>query len=152
MSYHHSSSTSLPAPCLVDEGTVINKKDMLRILQHLGRVRYCHMQGQTLLKQGEGYVIEVFSDPHQATLVANRSLHINVNSFDYLEMGQLSGQQSFFDLIQDGWHLRLIPLSNPLQERTLPDINDAALEAMLTEALSARWDACLDDDANDFSS
>ncbi|NEQ49073.1 MAG: hypothetical protein F6K11_02920 [Leptolyngbya sp. SIO3F4] len=151
MSYQPSTK-SLPAPCLVDTGTVINKKDMVRILQHLGRVRYVHKQAEQLLREGEGYVVEVFSDPQQSTLVANRSLYLNVTSFDYMEMGQLDDKQAYFDLIQDSRTLRILPLSNPLTERNTCNINDATLEAMLAEALTARWDACLDDDSNNFTS
>ena len=149
MSYQPSTA-SLPAPCLVDIGTVINKKDMVRILQHLGRVRYIHCQEEQILREGEGYVVEVFSDPQQATLVANSSLYLNVTSFDYLEMGQLADNQPCFDLIQDNRCLRILPLSNPLTERNSCNLNDATLEAMLAEALTARWDACLDDDSNNF--
>lgn len=151
MSYQPS-TTSLPAPCLVDIGTVINKKDMLRILQHLGRVRYVHNQEKQVLREGEGYIIEVFSDPQQATLIANSSLYLNVTSFDYMEMGQLDDSQPYFDLIQDNRCLRLLPMSNPLIERNSCNINDATLEAMLAEALTARWDACLDDENNNFPS
>ncbi|MEM1242091.1 MAG: hypothetical protein AAGI45_19840 [Cyanobacteria bacterium P01_H01_bin.26] len=151
MSYQPSTN-SLPAPCLIDAGIVVNKKDMMRILQHLGRVRYVHNQEEQVLKEGEGYVVEVFSDAQQATLVANSSLYLNVTSFDYMEMGQLPDQQPFFDLIQDNRRLRIMPLSNPLTERNTCSINDATLEAILAEALTARWDACLDDDNNNFSS
>ncbi|MDV3347693.1 hypothetical protein SPB21_25555 [Leptothoe sp. ISB3NOV94-8A] len=151
MSYQPS-TTSLPAPCLVDVGIVVNPKDMVRILQHLGRVRYIHQQEEQVLREGEGYVVEVFSDPQQATLVANRSLYLNVASFDYLEMGQLADNQPYFDLIQDNRCLRILPQSNPLTEQNSCNINDATLEAMLAEALTARWDACLDDDSNNFTS
>lgn len=151
MSYKPS-TTPLPAPCLVDTGTVINKKDMARILQHLGRVQYVHFQEETVLQEGEGYVVEVFSDPQQATIVANSSLYLNVTSFDYMEMGQSDNKQPCFDLIQDNRRLRILPLSNPLTERNSCGINDATLEAMLVETLTARWDACLDDESNNFPS
>ncbi|MEO0868458.1 MAG: hypothetical protein AAFY17_08410, partial [Cyanobacteria bacterium J06642_11] len=82
---------------------------MVRILKHLGRVQYVHTQEEQVLKTGEGYVVEVFSDPQQATLVANSSLYLNVTSFDYMEMGQLADKQSYFDLIQDNRCLRILP-------------------------------------------
>lgn len=145
MSYPHSSDVPLPAPCLVDQGVIVSKADMLRLLRGLGRVRYIHEQDEHTTSQGEGYVVETFSDPQQATLVANCSLYINVYSFDYLEMG-LSEQAPYFDLVQVHRRLRLIPLSNPLQDQASRHFNAAALEAMVTEALSASWDACLDDD------
>jgi hypothetical protein len=148
MNHHSSGYVSLPAPCLIDEGTIVNKLDMLRLLNDLGRVHYTHEQDNRITAQGEGYVVEVFSEPQQATLVANRSLYLNVHSFDYLKIGQLPNQESYFDLVQDTRCLRLVPLSNPLQEQTNRNLNAAALEAMVTEALSASWDACLDDDNN----
>lgn len=151
MSYQPS-TTSLPAPCLVDTGTIINKKDMVRILHHLGRVRYIHSHEEQILREGEGYVVEVFSDPQQSTLVANSSLYLNVASFDYMEMGQLDNNQAYFDLIQEHCRLRILPSSNPLTEHNTCSISDATLEAMLAEALTARWDACLDDDGNNFTS
>ncbi|MEA5462109.1 hypothetical protein [Leptothoe sp. PORK10 BA2] len=149
MSYKPSRN-SLPAPCLVDTGTIINKKDMVRILQHVGRVRYIHFQEEQVLKQGEGYVVEVFNDPQQSTIVANSSLYLNVTSFDYMEMDQTDSNQPCFDLVQDNRRLRILPLSNPLTERSSCGLNDATLEAMLVETLTARWDACLDDESNHF--
>lgn len=149
---HQPSRASLPAPCLVDTGIVINKIDMVRVLQHLGRVRYVHTQEEQVLREGQGYIVEVFSDPQQATLVANSTLYLNVNSFDYMEMGQLDDAHPWFDLIQDNRCLRILPQTNPLTERNSCSITDATLEAMLADALTARLDACLDDDGNSFTS
>ncbi|MDJ0707945.1 MAG: hypothetical protein QNJ46_32115 [Leptolyngbyaceae cyanobacterium MO_188.B28] len=148
MNYQHVGDTKLPAPCLVDAGVVVNKVDMHRLLNDLGRVRYIHEQDGGVVSEGEGYVLEVFADPHQSTLVANHTLYLNVHSFDYLELSASSEQQACLDLVQDNRRLRLIPLSNPLQEQTTRSLNAAALEAMVAEALSASWDVCLDDDGN----
>ena len=148
MNYQHVGDTKLPAPCLVDAGVVVNKVDMHRLLNDLGRVRYIHEQDGQVVKEGEGYVLEVFADPQQSTLVANHTLYLNVHSFDYLELSSSSEQETYFDLVQDNRRLRLIPLSNPLQEQTTRSLNAAALEAMVAEALSASWDVCLDDDSN----
>jgi len=137
---------SFPAPCLVDTGVVVNKADMMRLLRDLGQVRYCYSQDGHFIREGQGYVLDVFADGQQSTLVANCTLYLNVQSFDYLEMGDLNDSQTYFDLVQDNRCLRLIPLSNPLQEQTRENFNAATLEAMLTEALSASWDACLDDE------
>lgn len=148
MNHECHGNLGLPAPCLVDAGTVVNKSDMLRLLQDLGQVRYTHTQDDRVISEGEGYVMEVFAEPKQSTLVANRTLYLNVLSFDYLEMGQLDSNQSHFDLVQDSWRLRLVPLSDPLQDQTSRNLNVAAFEAMVAEALSASWDACLDDEGN----
>jgi hypothetical protein len=146
MSYDHSGNTKLPAPCIVDTGIIVNKQDMLRLLADLNRVRYRYTQEQALLAEDEGYVLEVFSDPQRSTLVANHTLYINVCSFDYLKLNRLPDQQPCFDLIQDGQQLRIMPLSNPLQEQKNRSLNAAALEAVVAEVLSASWDVRIDDD------
>lgn len=139
-------SKQLPAPCIVDTGTIVDKQDMQRLLADLNRVRYIHTQDGVMTSQGEGYVLEVFADPKRSTLVANHTLYLNVQSFDYLELGQSDTQEPWFDLIQDGRQLRLIPQSNPLQEQHNRNLNVAALEAVVAEVLSASWDVQIDDE------
>jgi hypothetical protein len=136
----------LPAPCLIDQGVVVNKRDMQRLLMDLTRVRYEHSQDGAIISAGEGCILEVFSDPQQSTLIANRSLYLNVLSFDYLEMGRSPEQETWFDLFQDGRLLRLIPLTNPLNEQYDRRLNAVALEAMVAEVLSANWDVQIDDE------
>ncbi|MEB3337285.1 MAG: hypothetical protein VKJ46_07490 [Leptolyngbyaceae bacterium] len=138
----------LPAPCIIDTGIVINKQDMERLLTDLGRVRYIHKRDGYPVKESEGFVLEVFADPQRATLVANHTLYLNVYSFDYLELKQSANQEVCFDLIQDSLQLRLIPLSNPLQEQTTRSFNAAALEAVVAEVLSANWDMQIDEEDN----
>lgn len=146
MSYNQSSH-SLPAPCIIDFGTLVNKDDIRRLLNDLSRVRYIHTFDGKLQSEGEGWIVEVFTDPHQATLVANHKLYLNVNSFDYLKIHQTPDQDTYFDLVQDNRQLRLIPLSNCLQDYNENQKLDAdTLEAMVTQVLSARWDVQLDDD------
>ncbi|WP_027269178.1 hypothetical protein [Leptolyngbya sp. PCC 6406] len=148
MSYDPAAFSRLPAPCLVDTGIVVNKADMLRLLNDLGKVDYQDIREGTVASWGTGYVMDVFADPSQSTLVANQSLYLNVHSFDYLELERLSDQKSCFNLVQDSRRLRLIPLTTPLQEQATRNLNAAALEAMVAEALCASWDACLDDDGS----
>jgi hypothetical protein len=136
----------LPAPCIIDTGTVVNKQDMQRLLVDLTRVRYIHLQDGIAVSEGEGCIVEVFADPQRSTLIANHALYINVCSFDYLKLGQSPEHESWFDLIQDDRQLRLIPLSNPLQEHHTRNLDTAALEAMVAEVLSASWDAQIDDE------
>ena len=138
----------LPAPCIIDTGIIVNKQDMQRLLSDLSRVRYIYTQDGSLISEGEGCVLEVFSDPQQSTLVANHALYLNVLSFDYLELKQSVEQEPCFDLMQDTRQLRLIPLSNPLQEQTTRTLNAAALEAVVAEVLSANWDVQIDDEEN----
>ena len=140
-----------PAPCIVDTGIVLNKQDMQRLLADLDRVRYIHLQDGVAVSEGEGCILEVFADPQRSTLIANHAIYLNVYSFDYLELKQSPTQESYFDLIQDDRKLRLIPLSNPLQEQITHSLNAAALEAVVAEVLSASWDVQIDDEGQ-FSS
>ena len=139
-----SSPNPLPAPCIVDKGIIIHKDDMQRLLNDLRQVRYFHLQDDRVVAAGEGLVMDVFSDPTLSTLVANNTLYLNVSSFDYLELSQSSEALSQFDLVQDNRRLRLVPLSNPLQEAECRSLKVAALEAMMNEVLSASWDVRLD--------
>ncbi|BAS59139.1 MULTISPECIES: hypothetical protein [Leptolyngbya] len=137
----------IPAPCIIDDGTIVDKQDMQRVLTDLNRVRYIHIQDGKTRSEGEGCVLEVFADPHRATMVANHALYLNVHSFDYLQLSKLEAD-SYFDLIQDDRQLRLIPLSNPMQEQSNRGINVAELEAMVAEVLSASLDVQIDDEEN----
>lgn len=143
---HDQLNNRVAAPCIIDRGIVANKRDIQRLLFDLGRVRYLHIQDGEIYSEGEGYVLEVFANPHRSTLIANHALYLNVLSFDYLELQQSAVEGAYFDLIQDGRLLRLIPLSNPLQEQVARNLNAAALDAVVDQVLSGNWDFQLDDD------
>jgi hypothetical protein len=143
---HHQPSHQLPAPCIIDTGTIVNKQDIGRLLTDLGRVRYIHTLDGKLQNEGEGCVLEVIADPNRSTIIANRALYLNVQSFDYLQLNQSPEQETYFDLIQDNRQLRLIPLSNPYQEQSNQQLNADALEAMVAQVLSAKWDVQIDDE------
>lgn len=145
---NHHSDTKLPAPCIIHTGIVVNKIDMRRLLTDLGRVRYLHLQEGKIQGEGEGDVVEVIANPTQSTIVANQALYLNVYSFDYVELQQSPQQETYFDLVQDNRCLRLIPLSTPMQERASRNLNDTALEVMMDQVFSARWDAESDEDGN----
>ncbi|WP_373526873.1 hypothetical protein [Nostoc sp.] len=146
---HHLPDTRIPAPCIINTGIIVNKLDIRRLLTDLGRVHYIYTQEDKVLSEGEGDVMEVFANPQRSTLVANHALYLNLCSFDYLELKQSSQQETYFDLMQEGVCLRLIPCSTPLQERRERNFNVSAIEAMMEQVLSARWDAEIDDDCSD---
>jgi|SRR5579883_2663742 hypothetical protein len=142
----HLPDTKMPAPCIINTGVIVNKLDMRRLLSDLGRVHYIYTQEGILQSEGEGDVLEVFANPQRSTLVANHTLYLNVHSFDYLELKQSPQKQTYFDLMQEGMCLRLIPLSTPLQERQGRSLNVSALEVMMEQVLRAQLDAEIDDD------
>lgn len=145
---HEQLPTQFPAPCIIDTGIIVNKLDMRRLLTDLRRVRYLHIQDGNLHREAEGYVLEVFADPRRATVVVNHALYLNVYSFDYLELQLSPQQESYFDLVQENRRLRLIPLSNPLQDGGSDNLNDADLEAVVDQVLSAKWDLNIDEDCD----
>lgn len=135
----------LPAPCIVDTGVVVNKEDMLRLLDDLEQVQYIYTLDGNVKSEGKGWLLEVFTDNCQATIVTNQSLYINVSSFDYLRLSK-EDEQAIIDLVQENCRLRLLPLSSPNYITELGDeIDVAKLEAMVTQVLSAKWDVQLDD-------
>ncbi len=144
---NHNSSSHLPAPCIVDNGLVVHKVDMLRLLKGLRHVRYIHRQDNEITSTGIGCVVEAFSDPNQATLVANHNIYLNVHSFDYIEL-LTHKDETTFALVQDNRCLCLTPIVKAANRYAARDIDAAALEAIVTEALSASWDASIDDDRN----
>ncbi len=146
MSKHHGME-SLPAPCIVDEGIVINQDDIKRLLADLCHVNYVHTIDGEVSSEGQGFIQEIFNDSNQSTLIANRKIYINLQSFDYLCLSKNTEEQACFDLIQDNRQLRLIPISRATQPQTVPKNLDAeAIEAMVTEVLSAHLDVQLDDE------
>jgi hypothetical protein len=132
-------------PCIIDRGIVPNKHDIQRLLADLDRVRYFYLHSGALVSQGEGYVQEVFADPQRATLAANRTLYLNVLSFDYLELQQSVDGEPYFDLVRGDMALRLVPLSNPLDEPINRSL-DAADLAVIADVPSASWDTQNDDE------
>jgi hypothetical protein len=146
---HHLPDTKIPAPCIINTGLIVNKLDIRRLLGDLGRVRYVYTQEGKLQSEGEGDVMEVFANPQRSTLVANNALYLNVYSFDYLELKQSQDKETYFDLMQEGTCLRLIPMTTPSQERKDRSLNVSTIEAMMEQVLSARWDAEIDDDNPD---
>lgn len=139
----------LPAPCVVESGILANKEDIKRLINDLTHVRYIHSLDGIVQNQGKGWILEVFHDPSQATIVVNNSLYINIQSFDYLQITQISPHETYFDLIQDNRQLRLIPLvptNQDQEQQPSKNLSFDSLESMLHDVLSAKWDVHLDDD------
>jgi hypothetical protein len=115
------------APCIVDRGIILHPRDMACLLEDLGPVRYRFRDGDQTLAEGEGYIFEVFADPHRATVVANRSLFLNLSSFDWLELwGDRDGSR--LDLVQEARRLELTPLAATAGQEGW---EDTALQAMM---------------------
>lgn len=143
---HHQNYEQLPAPCIIESGMLVNKDDIKRLLNDLTQVQYRHTIDGIIQNRGQGWILEVFNHPTQATVVVNNSLYVNVQSFDYLKITQVSPQETHFDLVQDNRILKLIPLVTTSQEQENKSLGFESLEEMLGEVFSAKWDVQLDED------
>lgn len=103
-------------PCIVDEGIIANRRDMVRVLRDLGHVRYADLVGDEVRASGEGVISHVFSHEAAATIVANKRLYLNVNGFDFLRLARVGEDGAAFDLVCEERTLRIEPLSDPLRD------------------------------------
>ncbi len=143
----HQGMKFLPAPCIVDQGILINHDDIKRLLADVCHVHYVHTMDGQVTSEGKGFIQEIFNDCNQSTLIANQRIYLNINSFDYLQLSRSTEDESCFDLIQDNRQLRLIPIARKNQAQVISkDIDAETIEAMVTEVLSARLDVQLDDE------
>ncbi len=98
--------------CLVNYGTVYSKRDMIRILRDLDQVEYSDFIDDTAVAQGEGYVVEVYANSYDSTIVFNHRLHINVNGFDFLKIATSSDKT--VELVSGHRIIKLKSLTNIL--------------------------------------
>lgn len=134
--------------CIVDEGVLVQRKDMVRILRDLGQVRYQEWRNDQLRRQGEGIIVHVTASDRAATVILNKRLYLNVNAFDYLQLGCDEAGGAWVDLVSDGLTLRLIPLTDPMESPVLAGhepvgIQRGALDRLFGESFAEVY---LDDD------
>ncbi|NJN60970.1 MAG: hypothetical protein HC795_05050 [Coleofasciculaceae cyanobacterium RL_1_1] len=140
----------MPAPCIINVGTIVHKSDMLRVLSRLNHVSYTHMCKGERRSQGTATLVEVVNDPQHATLLADRLLHLNISSFDYLELLQGSDdQQTQFVLVRGDEQLRLESVNHPIDNEIAAfdqhkTFGDSSLEFALAHIIAAKLDAHLD--------
>lgn len=138
--------------CIVDEGLLVNRKDMVRILRDLGPVRYQDLVNGAIAHQGEGVIMNVVANDQNATVILNKRLYLNVNGFDYLSLGSDEAGGALVDLVAERRTLRLIPTSDPMQDHTQGVLVEAS--ASPREALDRIFgdtfaEVYLDDDADE---
>jgi hypothetical protein len=85
MAKHDEQSEAL-VPCLIDRGVIFKKKDIIRLLQGLDHIEYTEMLNGSPIHSRQGFIVEIFEDPAEASLFFNRRIHINVNSFEYIKV------------------------------------------------------------------
>ncbi len=145
----HPSPFRVPAPFIINVGTIVNKSDMLRVLSRLSHVSYTHVCHGESRSQGTATLVEVVNDPQHATLLADRLLHLNISSFDYLELIQGNDNQTQFVLVRGDEQLRLESVEHLIDEDIAAfdrrkTFGDSSLEFALAHIIAAKLDAHLD--------
>ncbi|NQY78896.1 MAG: hypothetical protein HRT47_01135 [Candidatus Caenarcaniphilales bacterium] len=104
-------------PCIVGKGLVTAKRDMIRVLKGYDHVKFIdEIDGQVMIED-EAYVVEVFVSDSEGTLVFNRRIHINVNSFDYLRI--IENQPGTVELVDGHRVLKLYAITDPFDNKDI---------------------------------
>jgi hypothetical protein len=108
-------------PCIIDRGVIFNKKDMMRVLQGLDQVEYTEIIDEKPAVKREGFIVEIFEDPNEATIFLNRRIYINVNSFEYIKISYDPTEEALkekrtysIELFMPNRKVVLRPLTDPI--------------------------------------
>lgn len=141
-------------PCIVDEGIIMNRQDMVRVLRDLSRVRYVDRRDEEVRSTGVGTVIHVHAHERAATMVVNRRLYLNVSGFDFLRLSRTADACARLELVNASRVLQLEPLWEtefpaPAAEATLAIPAEAWADCAWPLALEEE-DSSLGEDDNRF--
>lgn len=103
------------APCFIDEGTIYQKKDMLRALETLENLKYDYIVDGTTVKSGKGVLLKVFASRNSATIIINSCVFVNVLSFDYLNFCATDGGSTIVELMGHSHVLKLEAIDETLK-------------------------------------
>ncbi len=95
------------APCIINEGTIYHKKDMLRALETFEGLDYNYIVDGKTISSGSGELVKVFASKNSATMIVNDCVFINVQSFNYLNFRELDNAETEIELIADSRSLKL---------------------------------------------
>ncbi len=102
-------------PCIVGSGVVTSKKDMMRVLRGFDHVKYVDCIDEKIQSEDEAFVVEVFCNDLESTIVFNRRIHINVENFEYLRMVQ--SLPGVVELIEGHRTLRIESVNDPFNNK-----------------------------------
>lgn len=130
-------------PCIVGKGVVTSQKDMMRVLRGFDHVKYLDMIDDNIQSEDEAFVVEVFSNDTESTIVFNRRIHINVENFEYLRMVQ--SLPGVVELIEGHRTLRLESVSDPFNNKDVL-MSESIENRANIEGLYEEDDIIFDDD------
>ncbi|MFM7457253.1 MAG: hypothetical protein ACKO3R_01130 [bacterium] len=104
-------------PCIVGKGLITAKKDMIRVLKGFDHVKFIDEIDGQIFTESEAFVVEVFVSDSEGTLIFNRRIHINVNSFDYLRI--MENQPGHVELVEGHRVLKLYAMTDPFENKEI---------------------------------
>ncbi|MCE2928568.1 MAG: hypothetical protein LW817_02935 [Candidatus Caenarcaniphilales bacterium] len=104
-------------PCIVGNGVLTSKKDMMRLLRGFDHVVYTDVIDDKTQSKEEAYVVEVFCNDYESTIVFNRRMYINVENFEYLKI--VKSLPGIIELIEGHRTLRIEAADDPFVNRDI---------------------------------
>jgi hypothetical protein len=130
-------------PCIVGSGVVTSQKDMMRVLRGFDHVKYSDIIDNKIQSEDEAFVVEVFANDTESTIVFNRRIHINVENFEYLRMVQ--SLPGIVELIEGHRTLRLESVNDPFNNKDVL-MSESIENRAHIEGLYEEDDIIFDDD------
>ena len=130
-------------PCIVGVGVITSKKDMMRVLRGFDHVKYSDVIDEKVLSEEEAFVVDVFFNDHESTIIFNRRIYINVQNFEYLRMVQ--NLPGVVELIEGHRTLRLEASNDPFTNKDVL-MSESIENRANIEGLYEEDDIIFDDD------
>lgn len=130
-------------PCIVGVGVVTSKKDMMRVLRGYDHVKYTDVIDGKTESEDEAFVVEVFCNEIESTIIFNRRIHLNVQNFEYLRL--IQNLPGTVELIEGHRTLRLEAANDPFNNKDIL-MSESIENRANIEGLYEEDDIIFDDD------
>jgi hypothetical protein len=130
-------------PCIVGIGVITSKKDMMRVLRGFDHVKYSDIIDEKTQSEEEAFVVDVFCNDYESTIIFNRRIYINVQNFEYLRMVQ--NLPGVVELIEGHRTLRLEAANDPFTNKDVL-MSESIENRANIEGLYEEDDIIFDDD------
>lgn len=130
-------------PCIVGVGVITSKKDMIRVLRGFDHVKYTDTIDDKVQSEEEAFVVDVFFNDHESTIIFNRRIYINVQNFEYLRM--VNNLPGTVELIEGHRTLKLEAANDPFTNKDVL-MSESIENRANIEGLYEEDDIIFDDD------
>jgi hypothetical protein len=130
-------------PCIVGTGVITSKQDMMRVLRGFDHVKFTDIIDDKVQVEDEAFVVEVFLDDEESTIIFNRRIHLNVENFEYLRM--LQNLPGVVELIEGHRTLRIEAATDPFVHKDIL-MSESIENRANIEGLYQEDDILFDDD------